>query len=91
MPNHEHHHGHEHQVQGAAELTRTVVDPVCGMIVDPETTKHRLKLGDATYHFCSARCLEKFKAEPDRYLNPPDKDPAVTSPACALAGTSTSI
>ena len=58
-----------------------VVDPVCGMKVDTRTAEHRYELGGTPYFFCSARCLEKFKANPDQYLNPPEHDPAVTSPA----------
>ena len=58
-----------------------VRDPVCGMSVDPRTAAHRHALGDTIYYFCSARCLGKFVADPDRYLNPPDSDPAVASPA----------
>ena len=67
-------------------------DPVCGMTVDPTTTPHRLVHGQSTYHFCSARCLDKFKGNPDKYLNPAAHDPAVTHPAMgalteAAAGT----
>ena len=64
-----------------------ITDPVCGMAVDPRTAQHRLKLGGTTYYFCSAGCLEKFRADPDRYLNPPATDPAVITLAMgALAG-----
>ena len=59
----------------------TVLDPVCGMTVDTRTATHRHALGETTYYFCSAGCLGKFAAEPDRYLNPPDSDPAVSHPA----------
>jgi Cu+-exporting ATPase len=58
-----------------------VKDPVCGMEVDPQTAQHRHSLGETTYYFCSARCLDKFKANPDGYLNPPVSDPAVKNPA----------
>lgn len=47
-----------------------VKDPVCGMVVDPETTPHHHSLDGATYHFCSAGCLTKFAADPQRYLDP---------------------
>ena len=77
---HEHHH-HGHEGHGAAEMATTVIDPVCGMRVDPETSKHSLELDGTTYHFCSVRCLDKFKANPDQYLNPPEHDPAVKAPA----------
>ncbi len=45
-------------------------DPVCGMTVDPATAKHRAEHAGASYFFCSARCREKFTAEPARYLTP---------------------
>lgn len=58
-------------------LHDTVVDPVCGMRVNPATSPHRFEFGGTAYHFCSARCLEKFSANPDQYLNSPRKDPAM--------------
>jgi Cu+-exporting ATPase len=45
-------------------------DPVCGMDVDPATAKHRFEHKGKTYFFCCAGCLEKFRADADRYLNP---------------------
>ena len=47
-----------------------VRDPVCGMSVDPHTAVHRTDYHGHPYYFCSARCREKFEAEPDRYLGP---------------------
>ncbi|MDQ3470863.1 MAG: heavy metal translocating P-type ATPase [Pseudomonadota bacterium] len=51
------------------------------MMVDPGTTPHRHAIGSSTYHFCRQACLDKFAADPDRYLNPPQQDPAVVHPA----------
>ena len=48
----------------------TAKDPVCGMKVDPATSKHRFEHGGTTYHFCSAGCRTKFAADPDKYLAP---------------------
>ncbi len=45
-------------------------DPVCGMQVDPATTKHRSEHGGETFHFCGAGCKAKFDAAPDRYGTP---------------------
>ncbi|GFM30054.1 copper-transporting P-type ATPase [Novosphingobium sp. PY1] len=45
------------------------------MTVDPATAKHRSELGGHSHYFCSARCLEKLEADPDRYLNPSDASP----------------
>ena len=58
-----------------------VLDPVCGMKVDTRTASQTYQLEGTTYYFCSASCVAKFKANPDRYLNPPKTDPAVQSPA----------
>jgi Cu+-exporting ATPase len=45
-----------------------VKDPVCGMTVDPHTTKHRHTHNGRPSYFCSARCQEKFAANPALYL-----------------------
>jgi Cu+-exporting ATPase len=92
MAEHQHHsHAHDHGGHTADHET-IVLDPVCGMKVDASLTAHHFRLGETDYHFCSARCLEKFKAGPDRYLNPADQDPAAGSQAAgalpeAAAGT----
>jgi len=54
---------HEHR-SGQQEGLR---DPVCGMAVTAES-EHRTVHDGESYHFCSARCLEKFRASPDEYL-----------------------
>ncbi len=58
-----HHHGEETHKHGDS----TGIDPVCGMTVDA-TSRHRHEHGGQEYLFCSARCLEKFRADPDAYL-----------------------
>lgn len=45
-------------------------DPVCGMTVDPATTPHRTQHDGTEWHFCSARCRERFIADPRRFLDP---------------------
>src|SRR5579864_2351406 len=46
-----------------------VVDPVCGMTIDPAdavgTHAHR----GTTYYFCNPSCLEQFRADPERFLD----------------------
>jgi len=69
----EHKHEGRHKATAQPEI---VVDPVCGMKVDPATSAHRYELGGTPYHFCSARCLEKFRANPDQFLNPSAGGPA---------------
>ncbi|MFB6417531.1 MULTISPECIES: heavy metal translocating P-type ATPase [Bradyrhizobium] len=72
---HAHHHAHDHGA-GAAK----VLDPVCGMSVDPATSKHRFDHHGETFHFCSAGCRTKFAADPAKYLAE-DKAPAPEMPA----------
>jgi Cu+-exporting ATPase len=59
----------------------TAIDPVCGMRVDPATAKHRFAYNGQDYFFCSARCRERFEAEPEKFLQPKQAEPA------ARAGT----
>jgi len=56
------HHGHH--IGGIA----SVRDPVCGMAVDPATSRYRFDYRGETFHFCSAGCQTKFAADPQKYL-----------------------
>ena len=47
----------------------TLLDPVCGMAVDPHKAAHHATHAGHDYHFCSAGCREKFVADPEHYLN----------------------
>jgi len=44
------------------------IDPVCGMKVDPATAAGRHEYNGRTYYFCGRSCLERFKADPEKYL-----------------------
>jgi P-type Cu+ transporter len=46
-------------------------DPVCGMNVNPATAKHIHEHAGKNYYFCCAGCAEKFKTNPQGYLNKP--------------------
>jgi P-type Cu+ transporter len=48
-----------------------VKDPVCGMTVDQDRTPHHHVHEGETLHFCGARCLERFRAEPGKFLSGP--------------------
>ena len=66
-------HGHSQGTQtpeggGTGENKEYVRDPVCGMKVDPQTTAHRHNHAGRAYYFCSAGCLSKFSADPQKYL-----------------------
>ena len=56
------HHHHQHTATGGA------IDPVCGMMVDPHSAKHRADYHGHTYYFCSAGCRTKFVNDPQKYL-----------------------
>ncbi|MCG8458031.1 MAG: HAD-IC family P-type ATPase, partial [Holophagales bacterium] len=43
-------------------------DPVCGMQVKVETSRHSFEHEGETYHFCCAGCRSKFEADPSGYL-----------------------
>jgi Cu+-exporting ATPase len=49
------------------------IDPVCGMTVQPATAAGTHVHRGKTYYFCATRCLEKFQADPDYYLTPPEQ------------------
>ena len=81
MAEHESHtHDHQRDHTSHAATDHIVKDPVCGMTVDPHTAKHRHQHNGHPYYFCSAKCREKFIAEPAKYLEPGLK-PAVPVPA----------
>ncbi|QOW18693.1 heavy metal translocating P-type ATPase [Lysobacter ciconiae] len=72
-----------HHQKDSAEGS-AVTDPVCGMQVDPETTAHHAEHEGTTRHFCSARCRERFIADPARYLDPQAEDAAPPAPEGAI-------
>ena len=50
-------------------------DPVCGMTVDPERAPAKAEHAGKSYYFCCARCGEKFRADPEKYLNAKSPEP----------------
>src|SRR5438874_11438626 len=58
--------------------TQSVVDPVCGMTVDPATAPARVEHDGRTYYFCNPSCAARFRADPRRYLEA--KTPAEPMP-----------
>ncbi|MEY4705698.1 MAG: Copper-transporting P-type ATPase [Nitrospirota bacterium] len=55
-------------VTGAA-----VIDPVCGMTVQPATAAGSYEYQGKSYYFCATSCLAKFRADPTYYLTPPEQ------------------
>ncbi len=50
-----------------------VIDPVCGMRVDEWTATVKTEYRGRRFVFCSARCRQRFEAQPERY------DPAASA------------
>ena len=49
------------------------IDPVCGMTVQPDSAAGSFEYRDKKYYFCATRCLDKFQADPEYYLTPPEQ------------------
>jgi YHS domain-containing protein len=57
-----------------ATKTKTFVDPVCGMSVNPEATEIFATVKGQTYYFCAEGCRQTFVKSPKKYLEPrPEK------------------
>jgi class 3 adenylate cyclase/YHS domain-containing protein len=52
----------------AASAPERLVDPVCGMELDPHAVSVRLTLEGREQAFCSEACLQRFVLTPDKYL-----------------------
>lgn len=65
-------HQHQHDPQGHGDQTQeqnSVKDPVCGMSVDTDTTKHQSEHSGKTWYFCSSGCRSKFDKDPEKYIS----------------------
>ena len=54
----------------STENKKTVVDPVCGMAVDPVPKGIITTLDGETYYFCAEDCRQSFEKNPQKFLNP---------------------
>ncbi|MGO9628493.1 MAG: heavy metal translocating P-type ATPase [Xanthobacteraceae bacterium] len=66
-----------HSARCSHDAGGTVIDPVCGMKVDPAKTPQRHGHEGRAYFFCSAGCRSKFIADPAKYL---DREAAKQAP-----------
>jgi Cu+-exporting ATPase len=67
-----------------------MIDPVCGMTVEPASAAGSHIYAGQTYYFCSLHCRDRFAADPARYLTsqPADRPkPAPHQMAPPPAGT----
>ncbi len=78
----EHHHDHH----AHAPVEGGVIDPVCGMTVDPKAGKPQADHQGQTYYFCCAGCRAKFIADPQKYLHKAHAAAAgATDPVCGMS------
>jgi P-type Cu+ transporter len=86
---HHHHHdhlGHHHDSNAAGDAAVVIqsqekpyTDPVCGMKVAANPEKAITYEGTAFY-FCSAKCIDKFRANPQAFIEPAAAEPAPPMP-----------
>jgi P-type Cu+ transporter len=60
------------------EVVSKLVDPICGMTVNPSTAAGSYEYNGKTYYFCSTHCLYRFQEDPERFLQRPE--PIVSQP-----------
>ena len=58
---------------------QTFVDPVCKMLVKPETAAAKFDYKGETYYFCAVGCQNKFRQNPEKFLNPEAKSEPMQS------------
>src|SRR5262249_33096735 len=57
------------------ETNTKILDPVCGMTVDPGRAAAHVHRSGKDFHFCSKGCAAKFESDPERYLRTPGSSP----------------
>ncbi|HEY6271200.1 MAG TPA: heavy metal translocating P-type ATPase, partial [Terriglobales bacterium] len=65
----------------------TVVDPVCGMLVDPQRSLGTAEYQGKRFFFCSAGCAQRFQTSPEKYLSVAKPD----SPLLELGAVASTI
>ncbi len=63
------------------ETTQKHIDPVCGMTVSPDKAAGNAQFEGNEYFFCSKGCVQKFEADPAKYLA---AKPSMTNMAAPL-------
>ena len=65
-----------------------MMDPVCGMNIDPAKAAGQSEIDGTTYFFCSLSCKRKFDSAPSQYVGRPSAPAAVpshaTDPVCGM-------
>jgi Cu+-exporting ATPase len=61
---------HETMAGSVEPQANAVLDPVCGMHVQPEKARGSSEYKGKKYFFCSKGCVERFNAAPESFLAP---------------------
>jgi Cu+-exporting ATPase len=78
-----HHHDTDQPRAGDKAVDRAAkpfTDPVCGMKVGPNPEREIAYKG-TVYHFCSAKCMGKFEASPQTFVDKEKGTPVSAAPA----------
>jgi len=59
---------YESEAMRATAKKIMIRDPVCGMMIDPDTAYSRIEYEGRTIYFCSKVCEEEFKKDPKRFM-----------------------
>ncbi len=57
----------------------TEIDPVCKMLVKPESAAAEFEYKGKTFYFCAVGCKIKFRQNPEFFLNPETKPQAMSA------------
>jgi Cu+-exporting ATPase len=58
----------------------TAIDPVCGMTIDTASAAATATHEGKTYYFCHPHCKQRFQANPQQFLAPPESRPTIAAP-----------
>jgi xanthine dehydrogenase accessory factor len=56
------------QLHDVVAVVETAIDPVCGMIVEIATARHRSTYDGRDFYFCCPACKRQFERNPQEYL-----------------------
>jgi Cu+-exporting ATPase len=88
MPTHAHAHTqplNDRASQHPQPAEAEVLDPVCGMTIAPADAVGTADYHGQTYYFCSDGCLEQFRADPAKFVDPSRKESVPPPAAAALS------
>lgn len=59
--------------QEMVNTPETATDPVCGMIVEVASARHRSSYEGSIFYFCCPACKRLFEGDPQKYLTPSER------------------